>query len=83
MLSLLRSTGIPAILDERYRRTSQQILIPRNCLEEATRVIDEARNSAAIPVPEPYAPAEEARSLITAITRQIGTKVTPGPDRIV
>jgi hypothetical protein len=72
VMALLKSSGIPAVLGGLYDpKAPKAILVPRASLEEANRLIADARslNTGSAP-PEP--PPEEPRSIVTAITWVLG-----------
>ncbi len=66
VLALLQSEGIPAVYRGRYNpRGPREILVPTTRLDEALRLIAEARKSAGLADGVPDAPAEEPRSKFT------------------
>jgi hypothetical protein len=66
VLSLLQSSGISAVCGGQYNpKAPKQILVPRSRVEEANRLIANARNSAGA---SSERAAEERPSIITAIT---------------
>jgi hypothetical protein len=66
VLALLESEGIAAVYRGRYNpRGPREILVPRGRLEEANRLIADARRGGGMSAGVPDAPAEEPRSKFT------------------
>ncbi len=72
VVALLRDGGIPVVCrgwyETRHAEGLPRMLVPRERLEEAVGLIEDARNRHAAEAAAPQEPVEEPRSLATAVT---------------